>query len=45
MYNWLVHNIGSKYASVAIVIWYLLLISLVVLFIQHPDGRFKYLEW
>lgn len=45
MYNWLVVNLGKKYATVLIVIWYLLLIFLTVLFSYLPNGRFKYLEW
>jgi hypothetical protein len=45
MYNWLFASLGKKYATVFIVIWYLLLISLIILFSTHPDGRFKYLEW
>jgi hypothetical protein len=43
MYNWLVVNFGKKYASLLIVIWYLLLIFLIVIFSGVPDTRFKYL--
>ena len=45
MFNWLVVNLGRKYANVLIVIWYIILIFLVVSFSTQPDGRFKYLEW
>jgi hypothetical protein len=44
MYNWLVVNLGKKYATVLIVCWYLFLIFLIILSSVSPDGRLKYLE-
>jgi len=45
MYSWLLNHMSRRWANFFILCWYLLLLYLIALSIQVPQGRFRYLEW